>query len=303
MRTILLPAVVLLSACGLSACGERPPERVASDAVVENAADPGAAWPLMLAHCRRSPHCDPTTDFGQGVGQASNLSGAADWFAETKDAVKEGGEDYGGAITISVYGTTGRGGPAGRPLSDDEGPDSLKGMQARRSTISIEYRTPGGGAPEPYGLQLRSAWLALAKDADEAKLEITGKAGVLFSADVGRMGAGDKTDPVVFFHSRNLRDEPLPALLAALDAGETLGMQITTPDGIVLQNAVYAVGFNGALQQATGALADPEIARPVIERCDRFAKEPEEFWKIADVTPALMVCDPRSIVRRRLDER
>ncbi len=303
MRMITGLAVLVLTACGPDG-----PQRVASDKVAEKAADPGAMWPVMLQHCQRSPSCDPTSDFGQGAGQASGLVGAVVWLTETKDVVKEGGQDYGAAITLSLYAQHGIGGPAGRPLTIDESPDSLRGADARRSTLSIEYRTPGGGAPEPYFLAFHSAQLALA-DAkiDEAKVEIRGKAGLLYSGDAAGMesAADSKSDlkPLVFYAPRNLRDEPLPALLAALSAGETLSLKVTARDGaLMLSDAIYSIGYDSALAQATAALADPEISRTILERCERFAKEPDSFWKIADVTPALLVCDPRTSEQRRLAE-
>jgi len=273
---------------------------------VEGAANPGAAWPLMLQHCLRSPHCDPASDFGKGAGQASGLSGSVAWFSETRDVVKEGGQDYGAAVTLSVFGVRGVGGKGGRPLTIDELPNSLAGANAKRSTLAIEYRTPGGGAPEAYGLQFRSAWLTIRSgEIDEATLEISGQAGVLLSGAAGALPAEDKTvakglDPVTFFYPRNLRDEPLPALMAALAAGETLSLKLVAADGgVLLQDALYAHGYDGALLQGTNALADPEIAHTIEERCARFAAEKDAFWKLADVTPALLVCDPRPPEQRR----
>lgn len=289
----------------LSACGPEGPKRVEADKVVEGAADPAAAWPVMLQHCLRSPHCDPASDFGKGAGQASGLSGSLAWFAETKDVVKEGAQDYGAAVTLSVFGTRGVGGGAGRPLTMDELPNSLAGSNAKRSTLAIEYRTPGGGAPEAYGLQFRSAWLTMASPIDEATLEITGQAGVLLSTTAGAMPAEDATvakglNPVTFFYPRNLRDDPLPALVAALAAGETLSLKlVASGGGVLLQDALYAHGYDGALVQGANALADPEIARTIEDRCTRFAAEKDEFWKIADVMPALLVCDPRPPEQRR----
>jgi hypothetical protein len=110
--------------------------------------------------------------------------------------------------------------------------------------------------------------------------------------------------PWQFFVSRNLRDEPLPALMAALEAGETLMLNVTTPDGgQMLGDTIYTTGYGEALREASEALADSEIARPIPERCARFADEKQEFWKVADVTAALRVCDPRTVEKRRLDER
>jgi hypothetical protein len=290
----------------------------------------------MLAHCMRSPSCDPLSDFGKGAGQASGQVDAAAWFAETKDVVKEGAEDYGAAITISLFGTRGEGGPAGRPVSMDEAPSSLRGPIARRSTLSVEYRTPGGGAPEPYFLQVLTSHLALTvpgldaamgeKAIEEktsahvdamswdggaggARLEVVGKAGVLFTGySIGMVRAPDDGEqrsfaPWQFHASRNLRDEPRPTIMAALQAGETLVLRVTAPGGQILGDTIYTTGYAEALRQATEALADPGISRPISERCERLAAEKPGFWKIADVTAALRVCDPRTVEQRRLDER
>lgn len=304
MRIILGLAVL-----GLAACGQETPTRAASDRVVEGAANPGAAWPLLLQHCLRSPHCDPASDFGKGGGQASGLSGSVAWFGETRDVVKEGAQDYGAAITLSVHGVRGVGGLAGRPLTIDELPSNLGGANAKRSTLAIEYRSPGGGAPEAYSLLFRSAWLTIPASAiDEATLEISGKAGVLLSVAAGGMPAEDGVgattpkglDPLTFYYPRNLRDEPLPALMAALAAGETLSLKLIAPGGgVLLQDALYAHGYDGALLQGANALADPEVTQTIEQRCARFAGEPDAFWKLADVTPALLVCDPRPPEQRR----
>jgi hypothetical protein len=303
--TFLAFALMILAA----ACGPEGKARAASDAVVANAPRPGLVWPLMLQHCLRSPDCDPAADFGKGAGQASGLAETVAWFAETKDVVKEGGQDYGAALTLNAYGARGSGGGAGRPLTIDELPDSLNGANAKRSTLSIVYRTPGGGAPEPYGLAFRSAWVELTdKTLDEARLEISGTAGVLLSETAGAMPAKEEpangeraaVTPMVFFYPRNLRDDPLAKLMEALITGETLSLRLTAADGgVILQDAIYAFGYDTALKRATDSLADPEIAKPVSERCQRFASQKDAFWKIADVTPALLVCDPRTPEQRR----
>lgn len=334
MRLILAGSMLALA---LGSCGPDGPREAESRRVVTGAKDPGAAWPIMLAHCMRSQTCDPLSDFGKGAGQASGHVDAAAWFAETKDTVKEGGEDYGAAITINLFGVRGQGGEAGRPITMEEAPSNLRGPMARRSTLSIEYRTPVGLKPEAYALQVLTphfnlvvpgAASAKGDDALEAatsahveamrwgdgsegaRLSVSGKGGLLFDAYSAGMakapGDGETRSfmPWQFFASRNLRDEPLPALLAALQAGETLTLSVTTPDGgQMLADIVYTAGYGEALREASEALADVEIARTIPDRCVRFAKEKPEFWKIADVTSALRVCDPRTIEGRRLDER
>ena len=104
MRVILYGAAAALVLAG---CEPEGPREADSRRVVAGAENPGVAWPIMLAHCMRSQACDPLSDFGQGAGQASGQVGAAAWFAETRDAVKEGGEDHGAAIAISLFGVRG----------------------------------------------------------------------------------------------------------------------------------------------------------------------------------------------------
>jgi hypothetical protein len=335
---VMRVAMVVAAMLALSACEPEPPKVAAAEKVTAQAQNRGAAWPLMLAHCLRSPNCDPASDFGQGAGQASNSIDQASWFAESKDVVKEGGQDYGASIRVSLYATRAAGGKAGRPLTIDETESSLRGANARRSTLSIEYRTPGGGAPEPHGLSFTSAQVKLpvpniqvAKSRDAladmtgtyveslkwpdgqtgAKVEITGKAGVLLSEYSSGLAAQDIVrsaeamkrgfEPWVFYVPRNLRDEPLPALMSAIVDGETLGLKITAPDGVILADAIYTGGYAQALQEAMQALADAELPRPILDRCSRFATEKPEFWKIADVTAALRVCDPRTPLQRMQD--
>jgi hypothetical protein len=333
--------IALLSAAGLAvaglvACGPEEPKSAGVAQALEEAAQPGALWPVMLAHCLRAPTCDPMADFGQGAGQASGLVDQVSYFVESAEVVKEGGEDYGAAITLSLFATRGQGGKAGRPLTIDETASDLRIAKARRSTLSIEYRAPGG-APEAYSLALMSPQIAFAapergnfKTQEEmtraseahvdamrwangergARMEIAAKSGVVFSGYSTGMPAADIFDakaalrrgfePWVFYFSQNIRDEPLPALMAAIEAGETLGLKITAPDsGVMLQDAIYTAGYSQALREATEALTDPELGRTIPERCARFEAERDEFWKIADVTAALRVCDPRSVEQRR----
>jgi hypothetical protein len=292
----------------LAACGPETPRRAASDAVVADAEDAGAAWPLLLQHCLTLPACDPMSDFGTGVNEASGHAGSTAWHAQTEDRVAEGGQDYGASIVLAIYGQRGGGGRGGRPLTIDELPDNLGGRKAKRTTLAIEYRMPAE-RPEVYGLQFISPFLTgLDADVDEATLEIVGQAGVLISATAGGMeppatpvnGNYKAPKTMVFFVSQNLRDEPAAKLLAALQAGETLSIRLAGSDGrLVLQDTLYTDGFTSALELAAGSLQDAEIARPIAERCARFASEPLEKWKLLDVTPALMVCDPRVPEMRR----
>jgi hypothetical protein len=291
----------------LAGCGPETPTRAASDNVVAGVVDEGAAWPLLLQHCLRSVACDPASDFGTGAGEASNAVGSVAWFAQSKARVTEGAEDYGAKAEINLFGQRAVGGKAGRPLTLDELPDNLGGAKAKRATLSLEYRAPSG-ALEPYFLQFVSPHLAgLAEGIDEAVLEVKGSSGLLFSATAGAMDVpetpvnGNSRPPkaVTFFVSRNLRDEPLPQLLEAIAKGDTLSVRLVSQGETVMVDALYTDGFGVALEQAGAAVNDPEIARPVVERCAAFAGKPDAFWKIADVTPAFLVCDPRLAEQRR----
>lgn len=297
----------LLVALALTGCGPEERARAASDNVVAGVVDKGAAWPLLLAHCLRATSCDPMSDFGAGVGEASNVIGSVAWFAQSKERVTEGAQDYGAKAEVNLFGLRATGGKAGRPLTIDELPDNLGGAKAKRTTLSIDYRAPSGTL-EPYGLQVISPHLTdLADGLDETVLEIKGSAGLLFSATAGAMDVpvtrvnGNYTPPksTIFFFSRNLRDEPLPQLLEAIAKGDTLSVRLVSKGETVMVDALYTDGFGAALQQAGTAVNDPEIAKPVVERCARFADGPDEFWKLADVTPALLVCDPRLTEQRR----
>lgn len=301
-------ALIGLGLIALAACEPEMPAVSESVKVIEKAENKAVAQAFMRQHCLRSPACDPTTDYGQGAGQASGVGGTVAWFVETQDVVKEGGADYGAALTLSAYGTRGAGGKAGRPLTIDEAPDTFNGQKARRSTLAVTYRTPGGAKPEAYGLQFISPYITMTTPIEDAKLEIKGQAGLVYAAEAGAMpvkkepvnGRVKPPEAVTFFVARNLRDEPLPQLMAALQAGETLSVKLLAPNGdLLLVDALYAHGYESALKQATDALADPEIGKTIIERCARFASEPDEFWKLADVTPALLVCDPRPPELRR----
>jgi hypothetical protein len=304
MRRFSVAAVLLM----LAACEPETPRRAASDAVVANVDDAGAAWPLLLQHCLNQPSCDPMSDFGTGVGEASGVAGSVAWHAQTREVVAEGAEDYGPRLVLALYGQRGTGGEAGRPLTIDELPDNLGGRKAKRSTLAIEYRSPSQ-APEPYHLQFVSPFLTgVAAEVEEAKLEIIGQDGVLWTAMAAGMPPpptpvnGRYTPPkmMVFHASRNLRDEALPALMAALARGDTLSVKLIDANGaVMLQDVLYTDGYGTAAGHAAASQDDPEIALPIVERCARFASEPDDFWKVANVTEALMVCDPRLPELRR----
>ncbi len=291
-----------------TACEPAGPKRAASDAVVADVVDKGAVWPLLLQHCLRSPACDPMSDFGDGAGEASNSVGSVVWFAQVREKVGEGGEDYGAKAELSLFGTRGVGGKAGRPLTIDELPDNLGGARAKRSALTIDYRAPSD-VLEPYGLQIISPFLTgVPAGLDEAKLEIVGAEGVLFSVTAGGMAAAETPvnggykapDAMVFFASQNIRDEPVPKLMAALTKGESLSLRLKSADGeTLLQDALYADGYAAALEQASAALNDAGIGKPIVERCAPLMKKDDAFWRVANVVPASLVCDPRLAEQRR----
>ena len=298
---------VLLVAMLLTGCGQKAPERAASDRVVAGVTDEGAAWPLLLQHCLRAASCDPMSDFGTGAGEASNTVGSVAWSAQSKARVTEGAEDYGARTEINLFGLRAVGGKAGRPLTIDELPDNLGGAKAKRTTLSIEYRAPSGTL-EPYFLQVASPHITgLAEGLDEAVLEVSGAGGLILSATAGTLDVpptpvnGNYTPPksVTFHASRNLRDEPLPLLLEALKRGDTLSVKLMSGGETVMADALYTDGFAAALEQAGQAVNDPEIAKPIVARCAALAGKDDAFWKLADVTPALLVCDPRLPDQRR----
>jgi len=292
----------------LAACGPDVKSRAASDAVVEGVANTGSAWPLLLRHCLSSAHCDPMSDFGDGSGEASGVAGSVTWFFQTPEQAREGAQDYGAKAEINLFGMRANGGPAGRPLTIDELPDNLGGAKAKRTTLSLEYRAPSG-ALERYFLQIVSPHITqVAEGVADARLEIRGADGVLFAAKAAGQeapktavnGGYDPPESMIFHVSRNLRDEPLSLLMAALMGGDTLSLKLLAADGrSLLQEVIYTDGFESALGRAGEAAGDVEIASPIAERCARFANEDDAFWKVANVTAALVVCDPRLPEQRR----
>jgi hypothetical protein len=283
----------ILAALALSGCGPDTP-----DAVVAAATDAGAAWPLMLRHCLALPACDPMSDFGTGEGEASGYVGSTAWHAQSQGAI----------VSLALYGQRGSGGKAGRPLSIDELPDNLGGAKAKRSTLAIEYRMTAD-VLAPYALQFISPHLTQLPDGLEAaRLDIVGAGGVLFSATARGttppptpVNGNWRPPPSMVFHvTHDLRTAPLAALLTAIASGETLSVKLVAPGGeVMLQDALYTDGYEAARTHASAAFADPELARSIPERCARFAAERDDFWKVADVTPALLACDPRLPEMRR----
>ncbi len=294
----------------LAGCNDDRPKVAGSAAVAKDHPARGAIWPILLQHCLRSPSCDPMDDFGDGAGQASGLAGGVLWFAETAEVVREGGQDYGGRITLSLNGPALVGGKAGRPLTLDETPSTLRAQKDRQTWLSVEYRLPSS-EPEPYFLALRTAQLKVETPGlDDAKSDVErsdrtadylaglvwpkseeGDGGARLALSVGgkALWSGqsiglpveaptDKAEPGLgfapwnFYISRNLRDEPLADLMSALNAGETLRLVVSIPSGdALLEDSLGADGFPAALAEARAALDDPAIKSPLAERCAAYA--------------------------------
>jgi hypothetical protein len=333
----LLPLFVLCAA----ACG--PDDAPAPPAVRQQIADnPGmaASWPLLLQHCLRLPSCDPMGEIGEGVGEASGQSGGVYWFALTPEAIGDGVLDDGGAIHISIPGPRGQGGAAGRPVAISEMPATLRARRDRNSWLTLVHRARDAAPPRLDTLHVMTTHLALpVPDAVSARtrpqlvgmtadwidalvwpdgqsgvrIEIIGQSGVLFTAHTsGLPGEAQQTseqvlkqgyEPWVFFVSHDLREAPSPDLSAALDAGETLSFRVSTPDGVILTDAFYAGSYASAVARSAASLSDPEIAKTIGDRCARFADEADTFWKVANVTPALELCDPRTPEQKLAAER
>ena len=284
--------VVLLSAAIVVTLAACAPPAARSSAQVKQATR-SAAWPQMLAHCLRSPDCDPMSNVGEGAGEASNHAGEVTWFASADAAA-------GARLVISLHASRGRGGEAARTLTIDEQPDSLAGHLSRRSSLMLQFTPRPGEAPQLAGISFRSAWVEpVDKAAQDYVVEISGKAGVLLKEPARAVpvvhAAGMKgLSPVTIQFARPADGVAMRALLAAQRADETLSLRITNASGAaVLSDVIYALGYESALGQANDALTDPEITRTISDRCERFAGEPDTFWAVANVLAALQVCDPR----------
>jgi hypothetical protein len=70
----------------------------------------------------------------------------------------------------------------------------------------------------------------------------------------------------------------------------------------MLEDGLYADGFSEALAQATQALGDERLARPLTQRCNGLQDEDDAFWMQPDLHPVLHACDPRTPEQRRTDE-
>jgi hypothetical protein len=149
------------------------------------------------------------------------------------------------------------------------------------------------------------------EDRSGAKVEIKGKAGVLLTGYSIGLPLGGKVkddeavrrgfEPWSFYLSRNLRDDKaeLAGLMKAIEAGETLTLSITAPDGAILQDAIYTTGYPAALKEASAALKDPLLVQPITQRCAAYVGKTPADWNVLEVSPASRTCDPRSPDQRQ----
>ena len=147
-----------------------------------------------------------------------------------------------------------------------------------------------------------------------AKIELKGKAGVLLTGYSIGLPLGGKVkdeeaakrgfEPWSFYLSRNLRDDKaeLAGLMKAVASGETLTLQISQPDGAILQDAIYTIGYPSALKEASAALKDTRLLEPLTHRCAPYIGQGRMVWNELDVAPANHTCDPRSSDERQAQE-
>jgi hypothetical protein len=149
------------------------------------------------------------------------------------------------------------------------------------------------------------------QDRSGAKIEIKGKAGVLLTGYSIGLPLGGKVkdeeaakrgyEPWSFYVSRNLRDDKaeLAGLMKAIAAGETLTLSISAPDGQMLQDAIYTIGYPAALKEASAALKDPVLPQSITQRCAAYVGKTAADWNDIDVSAANRTCDPRSPDQRQ----
>jgi hypothetical protein len=327
---------------GLASCDASKdlPKKAVSLQVAKDDPNSGRLWPILLQHCSRSPSCDPMANFGEGAGEASGIDSAVLWYAQSKAVAGEGAKDYGARIRLSMLGSAATGGDAGRPLANGEGSSDLRAKRDSRSWLTLEFRAPSG-TPEPYFLSYQSPqilfmpppgadsrdrkalrdrtaeWTEIWKWPDGgvgAKIDVRDKTGVLWSGystglAVGSLIEDDDalnlgSEPWRFYISQNIRDEPLEKLTIAIAKGETLNVEITTPEGRILHDTLYTTGYSGALKAATAALGDAAIDAPLTTRCASLLDKDNAFWiEGKGASPAAVTCDPRTLEQRRTDER
>ncbi|MEZ5938413.1 MAG: hypothetical protein R3C52_09345 [Hyphomonadaceae bacterium] len=318
-------------ALGLGACGpgETTDEDLTRQARREMPKQAEAGG-LMIQHCLRSPSCSLTRASADGAGEASGVAGWTRWFAQAADIVQEGGADYGARLLVSAVGPGGGGGEAGRPLTLDESPSDPMSARLIRSWLTVEFRTPPpDGAPEPYFLTIMPSAVLLASRPGEgartraeleektaaavdawtwpdgqhgAKVELFARKGLVWSGYTVGMPAHARitdraalrlgSEPWLFYASQNIRDEPARDLLAALEADESLSIRVSAPSGALQSDALYGKGFSEAVRAGMEALADPDTARPLAERCGA-GRDDFYFANDGDLF-AVRSCDPRT---------
>lgn len=329
MRLGVLPLIALLAACGAQDDAPRP---VSAADVMRAEPAAAAVWPALLRHCLRNPLCDPLSDFGLGAGSASGVERQTSWLAERA-------ANGSATIRLAFAAPRGRGGEAGRPLTQEETPASLRTARDRTSWLVVDHAVADGKATARR-LVFRSAHLAMTvpgvreASSDKARQQLTadflaamtwpdGQRGVrvtlasptqtLFASyssgapvafvTAPPAGAPRTYVPWMFEIAHDASGETTRSLISALAAGETLTMRIQTPAGLVLEDAIYAAGYADAISRGLAALDDPAIAEPLTTRCAALASEPDAFWIAPDVSPARLGCDPRPPEKRHADER
>jgi hypothetical protein len=217
------------------------------------------------------------------------------------------------------------GGRVGRPVTSNEAPANLRGVGARSAKVWIGYRADDP-VDAPQQLLFLSPYLALgAPGAEEAATieELSRRTADYLAAAVwpnGHVGAkielrdgdtavwtgfavgrnmssetygGDALDrgfvPWAFVVDARLGPDNASPLLSALRNEKTLGIRITLPgERLVLQDALYSVGYPEAFVVAKEAFLDPDIARSISERCRPLLGRAVEVDM--DLSPAREVC-------------
>ncbi len=151
-------------------------------------------------------------------------------------------------------------------------------------------------------------------ETDGAKVEIKDRAGVLLTGYSIGMPSDSPSpnaeavargfEPWSFYVSRNLRDDhaELAGLMKAIEAGETLSMVVSAPDGVILRDSIYTGGYADALKEASAAMMDPKLALAIPERCAAFIGKGTADWAALNVSPAERTCDPRTPAQRQAIE-
>jgi hypothetical protein len=181
----------------------------------------------------------------------------------------------------------------------------VPGVEGLKTQDAISNRTGDYVAAMSWGKD------AAGGDASGARVDIKGKAGVLLTGYSIGLPLGGKVkdeeavrrgfEPWSFYLSRNLRDDraALDGLMKAIEAGETLTLTVSAPDGLILRDAIYTMGYAAALKEASAALKDPLLAQPLTQRCAAYVGKSAADWNSLEASPASRTCDPRSPAQRQ----